>query len=78
MENSKDSVSDLIFDDQKLIEMQFEKINQQQRDSRIKSMKFKTKEKKKSGISSEIEKFIGENLINKIGIADVIMGAKRY
>jgi hypothetical protein len=39
MENSKDSVSDLIFDDQKLIEMQFEKINQQQRDSRIKSMK---------------------------------------
>jgi len=28
----------------------------------------------KSGISSEIEKFIGENLINKIGIAIVIIG----
>ena len=28
----------------------------------------------KSGVSSEIEKFIGENLINKIGIAIVIIG----
>ena len=27
----------------------------------------------KSGISTEIEKFIGENLINKIGIAIVII-----
>ncbi|MEN8118525.1 MAG: DUF2339 domain-containing protein, partial [Bacteroidota bacterium] len=32
------------------------------------------KEKKKGAFSSEVEKFIGENLINKIGIAVLIIG----
>ena len=34
----------------------------------------KVKEKKKSAFSNELEKFIGENLINKIGIAVLIIG----
>ena len=38
--------------------------------------KTEVKEKKKSEISAEIEKFIGENLINKIGIAVVIIGVR--
>jgi uncharacterized membrane protein len=36
--------------------------------------KAKLKEKSKSAFGSEMEKFIGENLINKIGIAVVIIG----
>lgn len=38
------------------------------------SRKTKSEERKKSGISAELEKFIGENLINKIGIAVLIIG----
>lgn len=38
------------------------------------SQKTISKEKNKSGISAELEKFIGENLINKIGIAVLIIG----
>ncbi|NQU50906.1 MAG: DUF2339 domain-containing protein [Bacteroidetes bacterium] len=50
---------------------EIEKIIQQKR---YQQEKTKIKEKKKSEISSELEKFIGENLINKIGIAVLIIG----
>ena len=50
---------------------EIEKIIQQRDYKKEKSV---VKEKKKSELGSEIEKFIGENLINKIGIAVVIIG----
>lgn len=50
---------------------EIEKILQQRDYKKEKSV---VKEKKKSELGSEIEKFIGENLINKIGIAVVIIG----
>lgn len=59
------------FESKEIENKEIEKIIQ---DRAYKKTSSETKEKKKSEISAELEKFIGENLINKIGIAVLIIG----